>query len=56
MNKPNYTKEPSYCGDCAHFESELACFGSCSKEGQETWHGEIACEEFKKKEDEGDGD
>ncbi|MBQ7861625.1 MAG: hypothetical protein IJ349_05430 [Clostridia bacterium] len=49
-----YINEPNYCGDCALFESELACFGSCSKERQETWHGEIACEDFPKKEDEGD--
>ena len=50
----NYVNEPNYCGDCAFFENEFDGYGSCGKDGEYARQGEIACKNFKKKEDEGD--
>ena len=56
MSELCYKIEPVYCGDCAFFENEFDGYGSCGKDGEYAWQGEIACEKFKNKEAEGDGD
>lgn len=50
----NYVNEPNYCGDCISFQNEYDGYGSCNRYDEEAWQGDIACENFKKKEDEGD--
>lgn len=54
MSNLNYKIEPAYCGDCVHFENEADGYGTCKKDGGEAWQGEIGCEDFVRKEDEGD--
>ncbi len=54
MSEPNYKIEPAYCGDCVHFENETDGYGTCKKDGGEAWQGEIGCENFNGREDEGD--
>lgn len=54
MSELYYKIEPVYCGDCVHFENETDGYGSCKKDGGEAWQGEIGCENFLRKEDEGD--
>lgn len=54
MSELNYKIEPAYCGDCMHFKNEADGYGTCKKDGGEAWQGEIACEDFVRKEDEGD--
>ena len=54
MSEPNYKIEPAYCGDCVHFENETDGYGTCKKDGGEAWQGEISCENFNGREDEGD--
>lgn len=50
-----YVKEPDWCEDCIHFtDVSPDGEGTCDKHGDETWYGEIACKNFKKKEDEDD--
>ena len=44
--------EPTWCDECRHFvdvgpEGE----GRCDVTGEDTWYGQIACEEFEPKED-----
>ena len=54
MSEPTYKIEPAYCGDCEQFENECDGYGTCKKDGAEAWQGEIGCEDFIRKEDEGD--
>lgn len=50
-----YVKEPRYCADCRLFRNmDPEGEGVCGFDGCETWHGEIGCERFEKKEDEDD--
>lgn len=52
MSELNYKIEPEYCGDCVQFENECDGYGTCKKDSGEAWQGEIACEDFVRKEDE----
>lgn len=54
MSDLTYKIEPVYCGDCVSFENECDGYGTCRKDGGETWQGEIGCEDFLRKENEGD--
>ena len=54
MNNLNYKIEPAYCGDCVCFVNEDNGEGTCNRYEEATWHGEIGCENFLRKEDEGD--
>jgi hypothetical protein len=54
MSNLNYKIEPAYCGDCVCFVNEDNGEGICNRYEEVTWHGEIACEDFVRKEDDGD--
>jgi hypothetical protein len=55
MSELCYKVEPEYCGECQLFRSLSADGeGVCGFDGDGTWHGEIACDNFKMREDEGD--
>ena len=50
-----YVKEPQWCEECRHFtDVSPDGAGTCNKDGSDTWYGGIACENFDRKEDEGD--
>ena len=52
MSDLTYKVEPVYCGDCVKFRGDEDGEGVCIKDGAETWHGEIGCKDFERREDE----